>query len=141
MTERTQREKWIILLFFSAVILLFSYLVYVLVMNKTDPAFDRWMQRWRPEGAAADAPAPPPEDPFLFVRRRPKIADGLKITFRGARNGVVAFDLIILDLDPAYAYRRRIPLKEARRGFQLGDRRFRIERMEGGAVRLEPDPD
>jgi hypothetical protein len=124
MNQRTKNRKWAVVLFFAAVGLVLGYFVSVLISASANPTYLRWTAR--PPEMVPKKPSPTGDDFILTIHHQQRI-DNLKITYRGVQSGAVVFDLVVMDLDPQYAYLRRIPITTAARGFQLSTHHFKLE--------------
>jgi hypothetical protein len=123
-----------IALFWLAVCGLFGYFIYFLVTEGTDPTYQRLYTRSVTNTAK---PINSPDDTnFLLPKDRTQTIGNLKITYRGTRDQMIILDFVLLDLDPQYAYRRRIPQDEARRGFYLSAHHFVVDSVNQHSLRL-----
>jgi hypothetical protein len=135
MMERTQTKKWWVVLFFSSAGLLFGYFVYFLASGITDPAYGQWLSNSQPAPAVAQT-----DDSFLLPKGEGLVVDRLKIIYRGAEARAINIDLVLMDLDGQYAYRHKIPIEDAKRGFFLSGRRFRVASFNSQKVLLMRGP-
>ena len=120
MTEQTRSRKLVVFLFFSFIVAVFGFFTYAFVTNKySDP---RW-QRLRAVPTSKPV-APPKNGPYPLYIDKEQTVGNLKITYRGLESKTLLLDLVILELDQDYAYRRRIPINEAKSGFRLSDQPF-----------------
>ena len=62
------------------------------------------------------------------------------VTYRGLEGGDIRLDVVILDLDPNYAYPKQISKAAAREGFRLGDRAYRMVSARRNTLELRPAP-
>jgi hypothetical protein len=136
MPNRTRKQKWLTIFFFFLVGYLFVYLLYMITSRHTEQAFRRDLPP-RPDTQRAK----PIQDKGLFLKDQPHITGRLKIIYRGHTAGDILIDLILMDLDADYAYPRRIPINEAKRGFRLSDSRFKLVSVDADYIRLIPDID
>ena len=135
MTRQELKRKWIVILFFSSLFLIFSYLLYYLTTGTYDPSARRWVSRTEardliPQGAGN----------FVLKKKQHTVTGNLKITYLGMAAGAILIDLVILDLDPVYAYRYRIPVAKAKKEFLLSNSRFRASSVTPDNIRLERRP-
>lgn len=120
------------LLFFLTVGFLFVYLCYLIFAS--DTSFESWRasylaRRSAEQKAIAES---------VLLKNRTRNFDGLKVEYTGIENGSVLFNVYILEFDPNYPYRYRIPKREAKKEFLLYNRKFRITYADPEKIRLEP---
>jgi hypothetical protein len=114
--ENEHKHKWLTILFFSISGLVFGASLYLITVSAIP--VDRSL-----EGAshqvhtAADPDAPRVK--VVLQRDAPLRLDQVDIIYRGIENRKLRLDVIVLELDPQYAYRHAIALDEASRGFRL----------------------
>jgi hypothetical protein len=116
--EDHRRQKWITILFFSMSGIIFGTALYLITANSAPPSAT-------PAAAVASAAdtLPYPDAPQVKVvleRDTPLRLGKLDLIYRGVQDRKLRLDVIVLDLDPEYAYRHAIALDKARRGFRLG---------------------
>lgn len=59
------------------------------------------------------------------------------LTYRGKEGRAnLKLDVVVPDLDPQYTYRHNINIKEARKGFQVGNERFVLRSARNSMIRL-----
>lgn len=133
--ERTQQKKWLVVLFFTCVSLVFGYFIYFLASGVTDPAYGQWLSNTQPAPASALA-----DDSILLTRDQPLVFDRMKITYRGVEAENMVIDLVLMDLDSQYSYRHEIPLNNARQGFLLSNHPFKVASFNTRKVLLEHGP-
>lgn len=133
MTEQTQSEKWRTILFFCFAGILFCYLVYSVVTSNV--TYDQW-QLTHVSGSTSLKP----DDRLTLPKDKQKTIGKLKITYRGIRAKSVIIEFALTDLDPNYAYRRIIPINEAKHGFRLSDELFRLESASRFEMQLTSGP-
>mgnify|MGYP000055993844 CR=1 FL=1 len=116
-------SKWLNFCFFSITGFCFVSLVYYLVTFTPDPA-----NKFGVATATAGTSVPQSTAPDSIYLKRGKMQsiDGLQITYRGIEAGALLIDVTLIDLDPDYAYRRRIPRNTALQGFQMASRHFKL---------------
>jgi hypothetical protein len=131
--SKSSRGKWLAVSFFLPVSLAFIGLVYYLVTFARHPA-DRSLQ------ATAEKTAVQP----LFGRNiilpqgRPQTIGRLQLTYRGMQADHVLIDVTLLDMDPNYTYRHRIPRPEAASGFRLAHLNVKLISSGRSGIKLAP---
>lgn len=73
--------------------------------------------------ASAPNTLPYPDEPRVTITLKRDIRQRLgklDIIYRGVKNRKIRLDVFVLDLDPQYAYRHAIALKQASDGFRVG---------------------
>lgn len=71
---------------------------------------------------------------------QPLLSDGLEIVYRGMiKPGGFRLDMVIQALDSSVTYPRDLIVLDARRGFTLADRRFRLEQITPLYLRLREE--
>jgi hypothetical protein len=119
-----RRHKWLAILFFSVSGLVFGGSLYLIATGaaaSSEPTT-------RVLASAATA-LPYADEPFVKITllRDTRIRLGnLAITYRGVENDRLRLDVVVLDLDPQYAYRHAIALDEAGRGFRLAGTNLKL---------------
>ena len=59
-----------------------------------------------------------------------------RIAFKGLENNVLHLELYILELDPEAGYPKSIPIKDARRGVELGDYHYVLKSVGKSRIKL-----
>lgn len=130
--ENTQSQRWLIASFFTAISLLFVYFIVSVAMNNTDQTYSE-----RLASARAGPGSYLQDEKIHLVKDQPLTVRGIEMTYRGRSSGVLLIDLVLLDLDRDYVYSRKIPIKEARRGFRISGRPFKVTAIDAGKLKLE----
>jgi len=74
---------------------------------------------------------------FVLPLNQPLLSEGLEITYRGMmESGGFRLDMVIQSLDSSVTYPMELVVMEARRGFMLADRRFKLEQITTQYLRL-----
>ena len=113
------KHKWLTILFFSVSGVVFGASLYLITVSAAPVD--------RPASAAAAPRVQTVVDPdasrvnVVLQRDAPLRLDQVDIIYRGVENRKLRLDVIVLELDPQYAYRHAIDLDEARRGFRLAE--------------------
>ena len=135
-------SRGIAILFFSMVIALFGYFIYFLVMGNTDPAY-YWQQSARSEPTPLQPDAPSSKsigDAFnnrlILLRNEAQTIDKLRITYLGIVDKHLLFDVNLLDLDPNFAYRYKVPLIQAKKRFHIAENYFQVLSTSKNKIRL-----
>lgn len=116
--KNEHKRIWLSILFFSLSGSIFGTALYLITAGSVPS----------PEGKTPTiAPAvnalPYPDQPRVTItlkRDTRQRLGKLDIIYRGVKNRELRLDVFILDLDPQYAYRHTIALKQANDGFRIG---------------------
>ena len=119
---RTGKSDWRAGVFFLMVGVIFCGAFYYLVTISLDPAY-HWQNR-PAENAAAARVNPPDVDKLLLTRNTVVASGKSRFVYKGKQEGYLLVDVLIPELDRGYAYRHQIPLKTAKRGFNLAGQQF-----------------
>ena len=133
MTERTQGQKWLLTAFFTAIGLFFIYFIISVSKGNVDPVYNR-----RPPGMPLRTDAPRTAGELVLHKDQPQTFGRLLLTYRGISNGDLVLDVVLLELDPDYPYRHRIPKNSAAQGFRMANTDFRI--LSAGPKKLSLEP-
>jgi len=122
--EHTRRQKWIAILFFSVSGLVFGSSLYLIAAGALAS----------PEPTSTAVAAAPHGLPYtdapqvkIVLQRDAQLRLGnLEITYRGVKDHNLHLEVVVLDLDPQYAYRHAIALDQASHGFQLAGVRLKL---------------
>ena len=103
-----------------------------------------WMTALRDAGRFGEDPRPWPAKAvggsLVLPLDQPLMIYGLEITYKGmSESGDVRLDIVVQSLDSAVAYPRNIGGLEARDGFMISDRSFRMEHITPLYLRLSSD--
>ena len=112
-----RKQKWLPILFFSVSGLIFGFSLYLITAGAVaspEPT---------PSTVASAANALPysnePQVKIVLKRDiRMRLGD-LDITYRGVEDHKLRLEVVVLDLDPQYAYQHAIALEKANSGFRL----------------------
>lgn len=132
----TQNSRKLAGLFFFACAVFIGFCVYQIV--GTDPSAHAWSK----DTAAAtvrDRPAlvQPKGDAVSMQVDQAVMIGSSKIVFRGSGDGQVHFDHYLVDFNPHYAFKYTIPVDEARDGFRIGTRAYRVTHVGGRWVHFK----
>jgi hypothetical protein len=132
MVENKKKTKTATGLFLLAIGLLFSYLFYLISSS------ERTLESWRASYFARRAAEEKKRSENILRKNQTRIFGELKIKYCGIEKDLILFDVFILELDPIYPYRYKIPKKMTKKGFFLSGRPFRITYFDPEKIRLEP---
>jgi len=132
--ESASRQKWLLISFFSAISLFFIYFIVFVAFNKTDASYSA-----RLESARVGTGSYQQSERIQLIIDQPLDVGTIQMTYRGRSSGDVLIDLVLLDLDPQYIYSRRVPIKAARNGFHISNRRFTVTAINDRRLRLAAD--
>lgn len=128
-----RKPKWLPILFFSITGIVFSLSIYLITVSASAPLAT-------PAAVASAANAPPyPDDPQVKVvlqRDIPTRLGKLDIIYRGVQDRKLRLDVIVLELDPDYAYRHAIALDRASQGFRLGGVALQLLSARGSRAKI-----
>ncbi len=114
--------------------------------RSASPGFG-WSWDFDYEGAMRDAgrlgaepwpwPAKESGNRLVLPMNQPLLSKGLQITYRGPLgSGRFRLDVVIQSLDSSFTYQQDFDVLEARRGFTMANRRFRLEKITPRYLRL-----
>ena len=66
------------------------------------------------------------DDRVVLIKDEGVTLGRTRLVYTGLADGSIHIALYLLDLEPSYPYPRRITKEEARKGIQLGPRRYRL---------------
>jgi len=90
-----------------------------------------WLKR--PETYSAD----PGKEKILLARDEGRKIGTEKIIYKGlADDGKFAMAVVLLEMDPEYAYIHRIPIRKAKEGFSLVGHRFELISARRSRIRM-----
>jgi hypothetical protein len=138
MAENVRYQRWLAISFFLVCSLVLAYFVYLILSGPTDYIHSNWLAGPRPalQNHAQESHVLG-KGGMVLVKDRPIRLGEVQLTYRGVRAGLLAIDIVMLDLDPQYVYHRRIALAEARQGLQVAYQRFRIVHASGRQLTLQ----
>jgi hypothetical protein len=131
MMENRRAQKWLMISFFTSISLFFVYFIVFLVMGATDRTYHT-----RLEPARTGPGSYRQETRINLITGQPVTVEKVELTFRGVSSGEIKMDVILLDLDPQYIYRRSIPIARAKQGFAVSDYRFKATSINNKRLRL-----
>lgn len=121
--DRVFKRRWQTILFFSVLAILFFGIFYGAYHGPWDPRFRRRMEQT--ERLNKKAPPPPiQKDKITLTRNEPLTVGKKRFVFHGIEKNQIHIAVYLLELDSEFAYHHRIPIKEAKRGFRLGEQNF-----------------
>jgi hypothetical protein len=135
--EETRKRRWLIILFFTLVACLFIGFIYSAMTGSVDPRYRRRLEdsvnRFKEQQRRLQ-----PDTVNIALRLNEEIQVGKnKIAFKGLKKNTLHLELFILDLDPEGGYPYALPVKEARRGIQLGEHRYVLKSASPSHIRLQ----
>ena len=89
--------------------------------------------------ASAANALPYPDEPQVKIVLQRDIRmrlDGLDVTYRGVEDHKLRLEVVVLDLDPQYAYQHAIDLEKANSGFRLAGIRLKLLSARDSRARL-----
>lgn len=122
--ESNNRQKWLSILFFSVSGLVFGISFYLITAGAV--ASPEPMPATVASAANALPYADEPQVKVVLQRDiRVRLGD-LDITYRGVEDHKLRLEVVVLDLDPQYAYQHAINLEKANSGFRLAGIRLKL---------------
>jgi hypothetical protein len=123
-----RKLKWPAVLFFSLSGMVFGLSLYLIAAGALDTEARANTPGNRGLAAVGDITTPDDEPRVRVVLRRDvrNQFGKVDVIYRGVEDDRVKLDVFILDLDPAYPYRREIDYRTARDGFRVGGVRFEL---------------
>ena len=139
MSENVRNQKWLAISFFVVVNFIFIALIYSIISGTADRDYANWMGNTRSNlGTRAKDADISKDGQIVMVKDQLISTEKLQMTYRGLSSGMLTLDLVLLELDPQYKYRRQIPVEEARQGFQVSDQRFKVISVNRQRLKLIP---
>ena len=123
--EETRKRRWLIILFFTVLTVLFVSFIYFGFKGPIDPRYRRRLeeavQQYRKQ---ADAK----KDTINVVLSKGKTRQigNIVLGYRGIENDTLLIDVIILELDPEMTYPHKIPSSKKKQEIRLGGQPFKI---------------
>jgi len=115
--ENTQAYKWVVIIFFGLVGIMFSASLIYLITGNVDPRtfFGRKMTLPKTEA-----------DPVGFSRETRVLELGKQVTignriftYKGRQDGSIRFDVIIPEIDRQYPYPFKVDIRQSKNGFKV----------------------
>jgi hypothetical protein len=115
--ESTQAYKWIVIIFFGIVGIMFSASLIYLITGNVDPStfFGRKMTLPKTDTVSAGFSK---ETRVLELGKTVTIGNRI-FTYRGRRDGSIRFDVIIPEIDRQYSYPFKVDIHQSRNGFEV----------------------
>lgn len=128
--DESKMHKWATFWFFLPSSILLAYFVFYFTTATFSPTGGE------PSTAQyrGDAPSQPSEN-LILTKGEPKIMGQIQLTYQGLNAGSIVLDITLLDMDPGYAYRRKIPKQVAKQGFWMAQQYYRL--ISAGVSHLE----
>jgi hypothetical protein len=139
--ESASAYKWVVILFFSVVGIIFTVSVIYLAAGNVAPD-TYWGRKMTLPASAGDnnnRPGYATDKVVLKLNQGQRFANRI-FFYRGCRNDHLMLDVIIPEIDHEYSYPYRIDLKKAKAGFDLADVRFRLITVRSHFVSLQIIP-
>ena len=136
--EETSKRRWTTIVFFSALLILFSGFIYFLIFVPKDSRYS--YRRWQ-SSSADNAPMeryqPKEQNRIVLPLNQPINFEDLILTYKGKQGRSILLDVIIPELDPSVAYHHAIPVSEAKKEFYLASRRFKLTSSSYTLIRIK----
>jgi hypothetical protein len=137
--ENASAYKWVVIIFFGVVGILFTASVIYLVAGNVAPD-TYWGRKMTPATSNQDNNDPQPgyaSDKLVLKLNQGRRFGNRVFFYRGCRDNRAMIDVIIPEIDQEYSYPFRIDLKEAKAGFELAGIRFRLITMRSHFISLQ----
>jgi hypothetical protein len=135
--EETRKRRWLIILFFTVIAGLFIGFIYSAITGRVDPRYRRRLENSVTRfNERQQQKAPDTINITLNVGQQIQVGKN-KIAFKALENGMLHLELFILELDPEAGYPHTIPVKDARRGIELGDHRYVLKSASKSQIKLK----
>lgn len=136
--EKRIGQKWLLIIFLVVTGAAFSAMVYRLVAAIRSPDV-----HWQTTAVAAtldDKPLPAPKkDQIQYMnlkRDQERSIGNIRITYKGLADDHIEMDLVVMPLDPQAAYRYRLSVKSAKKGFTLFQQKLTLITARKGRIRI-----
>lgn len=130
------KNKWMTRLFFAGTALFFGGFVLYIVLNPRIPGYAWTRSRFVPSDTPVEKRVFRAGDRIPMVIEQEVRIGNNRYSYRGLGDGRIRIDVVIPDLDSRYAYPHRIRISEAKHGFRLAGRQFRLLSANGAKIRL-----
>ena len=123
--EETKKRRWLIILFFTVLTVLFSSFIYFGYKGPIDPRYRRRLeetvQQYRKEASAK-------KDTINVVlsKGQKRQIGNIILGYRGIEKDALLIDVVILELDPQTTYPHKIPTSKKKQEVRLGGQPFKI---------------
>ena len=131
--KMTRTQQWISTLFLGSVITVTGVLLYRIVAGQVDPYYTQWATKSAALKSSINLSSVTDER-VVLVKDEPVTVARCRMVYRGLVGDSALLDLYLLDLDPEYAYPRRIPRSAEGEVLNLGGRHYRLESAHWGQV-------
>jgi hypothetical protein len=122
--ENSFNYKWVVILFFGVVVIIFTVSVFYLAAGNVAP--DTYWGRKMTLPKAEDTVTPLSVDKHVLqLDQGKKIADRI-FFYKGRQNDRIVFDVIIPEIDHQYPYPFKINLSNAKNGFEVAGVWFQL---------------
>jgi hypothetical protein len=137
--EQDRSEKWLPILFFSAMGGVFLFFAYYLTANASDT--DAYASPMEGTRLAEVQMIPQDAVSFTLNRDREIEMNGKRFVYRGMQDRSILIEVTIPALDPETVYRYLVPLHRAEKGFNLSGSYFRLKSARQSRIQiLRMDP-
>lgn len=121
----TRKQQWISTVFLGTVVIVTGGLVYRIVAGGVDPYYEQWAKenaRLRSTITLSSVT----DKRVVLMKEEPVTVARTRLVYRGLEDGRARVDLYLLDMDPEYAYPRRLSRSDEGEVFNLGGHRYRL---------------
>ncbi len=122
--ENSLAYKWVIILFFGVVGIIFTLSVLYLAAGNVAPD-TYWGRKMTLPKSGVAGPTRSVDKHLLELNRGKKIGNRI-FFYKGRRDDRIVFDVIIPELDRQYAYPFKVDLSGAKTGFEVAGIRFQL---------------
>ena len=118
------KNKWMTRLFFIGTTVFFAGFVLYIIANPNTPGYMLGSQQ--PPPVVRENVSFAPGDEITLVVDKVTVIGKSRYRYQGRAGSKVLFQVVIPDLDPEYGYIHRVAIADAKKGFRLADRTFRL---------------
>jgi hypothetical protein len=122
--ENSFNYKWVVILFFGVVGIIFTVSVFYLAAGNVAP--DTYWGRKMTLPKAEDTVTPLSVDKYVLRLDQGKKIAGRIFFYKGRQNDRIVFDVIIPEIDHQYPYPFKINLSNAKNGFEVAGVWFQL---------------
>jgi hypothetical protein len=121
MFAQSRGRKMLLIGFFSAISLFFAYFIVLIAMGKVDQRYSRKLPAIKKPAIESRLPGK-----LVLEKDQQRTFGKLKLTYRGLNSGSIILDVVLVELDPEYAYRHCIPQDTAAQGIRFAGAKFNV---------------
>ena len=123
--EETKKRRWLIILFFTVLAVLFSSFIYFGYKGPIDPRYRRRLeetvQQYRKQASAKTDTIN-----VVLSKGQKRQIGNIILSYRGIEKSTLLIDVVILELDPEMTYPHKIPTSKKKQQIRLGGQPIKI---------------